>query len=238
MAVVNKFNVNKQQVTLDADIIENMSANDVSYDASTQYNENTVGDKLSELEDKTSVINGELYGTSPKDITVLFSRQYEYQAIDRIPAGTKITNKTKYGYELYDKNEGTQVGTLLTNSSVVLEADITSIRIMSALEETPFNAEFTIGEIKEGFIEKINKNDATQNAEMEVLKKDIYEITYNKSLDSFEFYNSETEPLSHIIRKGSVVKNNSVKKIAIYKIIYKKNSKYYVDFTHKHNIYI
>ena len=49
MAVVNKFNVNKQQVTLDADIIENMSANDVSYDASTQYDENTVGDKLSEL---------------------------------------------------------------------------------------------------------------------------------------------------------------------------------------------
>ena len=50
MAVVNKFNVNREQVTLDADIIENMSANDVSYDASTQYDENTVGDKLSELE--------------------------------------------------------------------------------------------------------------------------------------------------------------------------------------------
>ena len=50
MAVVNKFNVNKQQVTLDADIIENMSANDVSYNDSFQYNENTVGDKLSELE--------------------------------------------------------------------------------------------------------------------------------------------------------------------------------------------
>ena len=38
MAIVNKFNVNNKQVTLDADIIENMSANDVSYDASTQYN--------------------------------------------------------------------------------------------------------------------------------------------------------------------------------------------------------
>ena len=50
MAIVNKFNVNKQQVTFDADIIENMSANDVSYNASTQYDENTVGDKLSELE--------------------------------------------------------------------------------------------------------------------------------------------------------------------------------------------
>ena len=46
MAVVNKFNVNREQVTLDADIIENMSANDVSYDDSTQYDEKTVGDKL------------------------------------------------------------------------------------------------------------------------------------------------------------------------------------------------
>ena len=57
MAVVNKFNVNKQQVTLDPDIIENMSANDVSYNTSTQYNENTVGDKLnklSELEEETN----------------------------------------------------------------------------------------------------------------------------------------------------------------------------------------
>ena len=50
MAVVNKFNVNKQQVTLDADIIENMSANDVSYDASVQYNKNTIGDKISKLD--------------------------------------------------------------------------------------------------------------------------------------------------------------------------------------------
>ena len=51
MAIVNKFNVNNKQVTLDADIIENMSANDVSYNSSLQYNENTVGDKLSELEE-------------------------------------------------------------------------------------------------------------------------------------------------------------------------------------------
>ena len=54
MAVVNKFNVNNKQVTLDADIIENMSANDVSYDNSFQYDENTVGEKLSELESKVA----------------------------------------------------------------------------------------------------------------------------------------------------------------------------------------
>ena len=57
MAIVNKFNVNNKQVTLDADIIENMSANDVSYDDSFQYDENTVGDKLSELESKTTNIS-------------------------------------------------------------------------------------------------------------------------------------------------------------------------------------
>ena len=50
MTVVNKFNINKQQVTLDADIIKNMSANDVSYNDSFQYDENTVGGKLSELD--------------------------------------------------------------------------------------------------------------------------------------------------------------------------------------------
>ena len=49
MAIVNKFNVNKQEVTLDPDIIENMSANDVSYNSSLQYNENTIGNKLNKL---------------------------------------------------------------------------------------------------------------------------------------------------------------------------------------------
>ena len=53
MAIVNKFNVNREQVTLDADIIENMSANDISYNSSLQYDENTVGDKLSKLSQGT-----------------------------------------------------------------------------------------------------------------------------------------------------------------------------------------
>ena len=63
MTVVNKFNVNKQQVTLDPDIIENMSANDVSYNSSLQYDDNTVGDKLnklSELEQSINVIRPDL----------------------------------------------------------------------------------------------------------------------------------------------------------------------------------
>ena len=55
MAIVNKFNVNKQEVTLDADIIENMSANDVSYNDLSKYDNNTVGNKLSELESEIDV---------------------------------------------------------------------------------------------------------------------------------------------------------------------------------------
>ena len=66
MAVVNKFNVNKEQVTLSADIIENMSANDVSYNSSLQYDENTVGDKLSELAHKVD----EMFGSDEKTISL------------------------------------------------------------------------------------------------------------------------------------------------------------------------
>ena len=57
MAIVNRFNVNNKQVTLDADIIENMSANDVSYDDSYQYDENTIGYKLSKLEGEITEIS-------------------------------------------------------------------------------------------------------------------------------------------------------------------------------------
>ena len=57
MAIVNKFNVNNKQVTLDPDIIENMSANDISYDDSFQYDENTVGNKLNKL----SELDGKFY---------------------------------------------------------------------------------------------------------------------------------------------------------------------------------
>ena len=146
--------------------------------------------ELGTLDSNISNIKSELHGTTPYNITVTFNRRYEYQTIDRITAGTKIKNNTNNGYQLYDKIEGTQVGSLIANSSVVLEADITSIRIMGALEVTPFEASFTIGETKEGFIEKTNKNDATQNAELEVLNKDIYEVIYNKSLNYYEFYGS------------------------------------------------
>ena len=114
--------------------------------------------ELDTLDSNISNIKDELHGTTQYNITVTFNSLYEYQTIDKITAGTKIKNNTNNGYKLYDKIEGTEVGNLLANSSVVLEADITAIRIMGALEVTPFNAEFTIGETKEGFIEKTNKD--------------------------------------------------------------------------------
>ena len=98
MTVVNKFNVNKQQVTLDADIIENMSANDVSYNAYTQYDENTVGDKLSELSQKIDgedAINISLTNSSDEYKIVLFASP--------LPLGSVITgiSRRKYNTNIY-----------------------------------------------------------------------------------------------------------------------------------------
>lgn len=117
-----------------------------------------VDGELDTLDSNISNIKGELHGTTSYNITVTFNRKYEYQTIDKITAGTKIKNNTNNGYHLYDKTEGTVVGSLIANSSLILEADITSIRIMGNLPETPFEASFTIGETKEGFIEQTNKD--------------------------------------------------------------------------------
>ena len=70
MTVVNKFNVNSEQVTLDADIIENMSANDVSYNSSLQYDESTVGDKLNKLSELEKEV---IYDVTANNDGVTFS---------------------------------------------------------------------------------------------------------------------------------------------------------------------
>ena len=70
MTVVNKFNVNKEHVTLGVDIIENMSANDVSYNNSLQYDENTVGDKLNKLSELESETNTNLTEVRSDLITI------------------------------------------------------------------------------------------------------------------------------------------------------------------------
>ena len=81
MTVVNRFNVNKQQVTLDADIIENMSANDVSYNDSSQYKESTVGKKLSDLVLEVNEL---------------------IKSIDRIHKSFKVETNNKAGYIYID----------------------------------------------------------------------------------------------------------------------------------------
>ena len=55
MGTVNKINVNGQVVDISNSDVD-ITANDVSYDSSTQYDENTVGDKILELDGKTKDI--------------------------------------------------------------------------------------------------------------------------------------------------------------------------------------
>ena len=89
MTVVNKFNVNNKQVTLDADIIENMSANDVSYDAATQYDENTVGDKLSELDSQV------IYDVTANNNGATFASLSELLSSENL--STLIPTSVRYG---------------------------------------------------------------------------------------------------------------------------------------------
>ena len=63
MALVNKFNVNGQVVDISNSDID-ITANNVSYDDSFQYDENTVGDKLLELEGKIDQKANEIIGRS------------------------------------------------------------------------------------------------------------------------------------------------------------------------------
>ena len=100
MAVVNKFNVNKQEIRLDADIIENMSANDVSYDDSFQYDENTVGNKLSELEEKTSEVYFTINGNYSVSIALSTGMKHRIEI-----GGVKQGNTYKFGAELSKKIE-------------------------------------------------------------------------------------------------------------------------------------
>ena len=81
MTIVNKFNVNKQEVTLDADIIENMSANDVPYNSSFQYDKNTVGDKLSELDNSVKELSVETAFEAGENLT-LFREDGYYSSVN------------------------------------------------------------------------------------------------------------------------------------------------------------
>ena len=93
--------------------------------------------------------------------------------------------------------------------------EITAVKLRSTLNDFVDKVEATETGLEQK-CEVLNANDTTQNADLEALKKDIYEVVYNKSLGAWEFYGSETEPLSHIIHKGDVIKNNSTNYIMLY----------------------
>ena len=97
MAIVNKFNVNREQVTLDADIIENMSANDISYNSSLKYDENTVGDKLnklSELEGQTDKIKNYLgYFPELEPIFKVGGLSISTNGWGDMPSDTRVSSK-------------------------------------------------------------------------------------------------------------------------------------------------
>ena len=125
MAIVNKFNVNKQQVTLDADIIENMSANDVSYNASTQYDENTVGDKLNKLSELENYFEFEA-GEDKEVICVETTRSeassskfaYEIKAGDIFTLSASNLRYPAYGNLIIKTYKGVSVVTYIDDFSV------------------------------------------------------------------------------------------------------------------------
>ena len=127
MAIVNKFNVNKQEVLLDPDIIENMSANDVSYNSSLQYDENTVGDKLSELESEI----GEFIRTKEKITTATASSEYTSVPLSKsIRKGQTIKGISGY------------------TGKVLVLSDIDATRFIVINNRLPYVAEFDIEYIK------------------------------------------------------------------------------------------
>ena len=93
--------------------------------------------------------------------------------------------------------------------------EITAAKVRSTLNEFVDKVE-TTETVLEQKCDELTANDTTQNADLEALKKDTYEVIYSKALRAWEFYGSETEPLSHIIHKGAVIKNNSEKTIRLY----------------------
>ena len=121
MAIVNRFNVNNKQITLDADIIENMSANNVSYDDSTQYDENTVGDKLSKLELETIKAN---------DVEIPLGNAYQGVAVS-LKTGMVIKSIGSTSMLILRKEDGTENRITSSNLPYTLPYDVVYISPIS-----------------------------------------------------------------------------------------------------------
>ena len=127
MAVVNKFNVNREQVRLDADIIENMSANNVSYNNYIQYDENTVGDKLSELEQKVTDTYKKVSGLNSDFVSDVD------ESIEIYEGDTLIAKIDKESADFKNlKNNGHNVQEeLITGDNITIENNAISANIKS-----------------------------------------------------------------------------------------------------------
>ena len=146
MSTVNKINVNGQVVDISnsgIEIPDNITANDVSYDASTQYDENTVGDKLSELEKKTSD-NGQIESetTESDSEDVVIGNSYDDFVVKVNEDGVQVNgglsvDGEKYNSQLYKTPLGGKyhykkeyengIGMHDANNLCVWEYDVTNI---------------------------------------------------------------------------------------------------------------
>lgn len=96
MGTVNKINVNGQVVDISNSCIEitdNITANDVSYDASTQYDENTIGNELNRLTENLEIIDNSL---TEEEITITSNDESETYL--------KINTNGIYTKGIYDLN--------------------------------------------------------------------------------------------------------------------------------------
>ena len=96
MGTVNKINVNGQVVDISnsgIEIPDNITANDVSYDSSTQYDENTIGNELNRLTENLEIIDTSL---TEEEITITSNDESETYL--------KINTNGIYTKGIYDLN--------------------------------------------------------------------------------------------------------------------------------------
>ena len=235
MAIVNKFNVNKQEVALDPDIIENMSANDVSYNASTQYDENTVGDKLnklSKLEQSINVIRPDLLSSfnliDPNRLIIgqfittngsitpnqeLFMSEF----IDMLGITQVYSNFHSVGINLYAYSEDFSFISKVNVTpprTYTLPENTRYIRISGAVKYTSNlflyteeNSKYYAYGITKGMIHSDN-NDVVINGTIDDLRKEVRTIkTSNQYINKINYMTDWID--GYIIVNGNMQTNNN-----------------------------
>ena len=260
MSVVNKFNVNKQQVTLDADIIENMSANDVSYNSSLQYDENTVGNKLSELEDKVGInvekemfvgwnYISELYSISGKHhFKIEVENTTSITLVSKSIPSTSIVPNREYEFEFNSNDKDVRIFCYLEEGIAGVDATITiwnNTRFDKSLLELNDNVEELSTDLKS----KIDKSSVVStlgNSNTSILSQQASTKMFNNSrslitinsnkLFSFERYG--VDKIKVTLQDGLIFHNYlSNEDITVLNtIIYELSSNYCLALSQDNNI--